>query len=286
MQPLISRLQAKVWVAFSIIVEIAFSILPSFAQSAPDGLRLGDPRYGGSGCPQGSVSAALSPDARSLSLIFDQLTIQAGGTGSKSSAQTSCRVGVPISVPKGYQVALVKVDYRGFASIPNGGKGYLVVTGNYPGAQNQRYQKIFASSEDESFTVSSPNPNNSSYSACGQEVLFDSSITLSLQANAAFEESVLTLDTADLDAGATYELKWRTCSTGVQPQKPGSTGGDGRVPNRPGNQDRDCRVLQAKDSRGNTLFRVIDRQGRVLLAARTQDEALQFISRDSRCFSQ
>ena len=38
---------------------------------AVDGITLGEPGYGGTGCPSGSVSATLSPDATSLSLLFD-----------------------------------------------------------------------------------------------------------------------------------------------------------------------------------------------------------------------
>ena len=51
---------------------------------AVDGITLGEPGYGGTGCPSGSVSATLSPDATSLSLLFDKYQVAVGGTTGKS----------------------------------------------------------------------------------------------------------------------------------------------------------------------------------------------------------
>ena len=39
---------------------------------AQNDIALGVPGYGGNGCPAGSASVTLSPDAKSLSIIFDQ----------------------------------------------------------------------------------------------------------------------------------------------------------------------------------------------------------------------
>src|SRR5690348_6670063 len=84
----------NMWVAVALL--FLGSSLPVFAQSAPDGLRLGDPRLGGTGCPQGSVSTVLSPDGQSLSLIFEQFSLEVGGTTGRKTDQKFCHVGVPI----------------------------------------------------------------------------------------------------------------------------------------------------------------------------------------------
>src|SRR3982750_1792818 len=55
--------------------------LPTFAHA--DDISLGQPGYGGTGCPGGSVSATLSPDAKSLSILFDQYQVEAGGDTGK-----------------------------------------------------------------------------------------------------------------------------------------------------------------------------------------------------------
>ena len=48
---------------------LSLSVASAFAQND---IALGTPGYGGNGCPAGSASVTLSPDAKSLSIIFDQ----------------------------------------------------------------------------------------------------------------------------------------------------------------------------------------------------------------------
>ena len=37
-----------------------------------DDIQLGEPGYGGNGCPAGSASAILSPDNKALTILFDE----------------------------------------------------------------------------------------------------------------------------------------------------------------------------------------------------------------------
>ena len=50
------------------------------AQSAlADTIQLGQPAYGGTGCPAGTASVSLSPDNQAISILFDQYVVEAGG---------------------------------------------------------------------------------------------------------------------------------------------------------------------------------------------------------------
>jgi hypothetical protein len=55
------------------------TLLLSAPVFAADDISLGEPGYGGTGCPAGTVSVTLSPDAKSLSLLFDQYQVAVGG---------------------------------------------------------------------------------------------------------------------------------------------------------------------------------------------------------------
>ena len=79
------------------------------AQINPDDISLGEPGYGGTGCPSGSVSTTLSPDAKSLSLIFDQYQVSTGGETGRTFDRKSCNVAIPVHVPDGYSVSVLKV---------------------------------------------------------------------------------------------------------------------------------------------------------------------------------
>ena len=74
-------------------------------------ITLGTPGYGGTGCPAGSASVTLSPDARSLSILFDAFTVSA--TRGQTFERKSCNIAVPVRVPQGLSVAILQVDYRG-----------------------------------------------------------------------------------------------------------------------------------------------------------------------------
>ena len=58
--------------------------LVTSAIAKADDIALGLPGYGGTGCPAGSVDAVLSPDAKTLSILFDQFSAEAG----RSSGRT------------------------------------------------------------------------------------------------------------------------------------------------------------------------------------------------------
>jgi hypothetical protein len=83
-----------------------------------DDISLGTPGYGGTGCPEGTVSATLSPDKKSLSLLFDQYQVAVGGTSGKSFDRKSCNIAIPVHVPQGLSVSILQIDFRGFNHLP------------------------------------------------------------------------------------------------------------------------------------------------------------------------
>ena len=64
----------------SILAAAAVLFSAGLAMAQNPGISLGYPGYGGTGCPQGTASATLSPDGTALSVLFDQFVVEAGGT--------------------------------------------------------------------------------------------------------------------------------------------------------------------------------------------------------------
>ena len=81
------------------------------AAHAEEPITLGEPGYGGTGCPGGSVSATLSPDATSLSLLFDSYQVEAGGETGKKFDRKSCNIAIPVHVPHGISISILSIDY-------------------------------------------------------------------------------------------------------------------------------------------------------------------------------
>ena len=188
----------------------AVAILFSALNAAAD-LRLGEPQYAGTGCPQGSASIAISPDAKSLSILFDQYVVEAGGT--KAFDRKNCNIGIPISVPQGYSIALLGIDYRGFAGLPVGGFAQLAVDYFLAGSgRGVRTQKTFYGLMNTDYLKSDELGLESVvWTPCGASTVLRANTTLRVQSNNRREQAMATVDSADVSAGLIYHIGWKTC---------------------------------------------------------------------------
>lgn len=80
-------------------------------------LRLGDPVASGTGCPDGTVTAILSPGQTSISVLFDSFEIQ-NPKGSNRVITKACRFIIPFTVTPGWKVHAASVTYRGYVFLP------------------------------------------------------------------------------------------------------------------------------------------------------------------------
>ena len=177
-----------------------------------DDIRLGQPAYGGSGCPQGSASAVLSPDRKALSILFDEYSAEAGYTTGRTVDRKSCNIAVPVHVPQGLSISLIAVDYRGFNAIPIGGSSRLSVDYFFAGQRGPHYERDFRGPLTQDFLASNNLTVGANvWSPCGQDTNLRVNSSMMAQTNARNEQTVAQLDSADIKAGIIYQLQWRTC---------------------------------------------------------------------------
>jgi len=187
------------------------TIVLSSAIAHADDLRLGEPAYGGTGCPVGTVGVAVAPDQQSITMIFDQFVAEAGD--SKRIDRKSCNVAVPIHVPNGFSVSIFAIDYRGFVSLPRGAKATLAV--NYFLANDKngvRTSKTFQGPDDSEYLKSdSIGLASTVWTPCGANTILRMNSSMLVQSNARREQSLATVDSADISAGVVYRLAYRRC---------------------------------------------------------------------------
>ena len=189
---------------------LACSLLLSAPIFAAD-ISLGIPGYGGTGCPDGTVSATLSPDAKSLSLLFDQYQVAVGGTTGKSFDRKSCNIAIPVRVPSGMSVSILKIDYRGFNHLPQSATSQFNVEYFFAGTRGPSFQRIFRGVLDEDYLINNQLVAQSVvWSGCGADVNLrtNSSMRVSTTAN---REAMSSIDSQDVNASIVYHLQWRTC---------------------------------------------------------------------------
>jgi hypothetical protein len=191
---------------------LVLSALLSVSAMADD-VYLGKPGYGGSGCPQGSASAVLSPDHKSLSILFDRFQTEAGGTTRRSVDRKNCDIAIPVHIPQGYSVSLFQMDYRGFNSLPAGGSSRLGVEYFFAGQRGPVSTRVFNGSLNADYLVSDRvGASAMIWSACGKDVNLRVNASLMTRTNSYMQQAMSTVDSADIKSGLVYHLQWKRCN--------------------------------------------------------------------------
>ncbi len=131
------------------------------AQAQTPPFQVGQPMIDGDGCPSGSVQAVISPDGRAISILFDQFMIDIPrGTYTMEQLRRYCRFRIPLNLQAGYNLDVSKVDYRGFANLQGGNRGFIITTGNLPSMNDftigQNQLRVQLPPGTANFTISQP----------------------------------------------------------------------------------------------------------------------------------
>jgi Domain of unknown function (DUF4360) len=191
---------------------VALSALASAVPASADDIALGTPGYGGSGCPAGSVSTVLSPDMKTLSLIFDQYEVSAGGMTGRSFDRKSCNVAIPVHVPNGYSISIFSVDYRGFNNLPRGATSQFNVEYFFAGGRGPAFRRTFWGEQQSDYFINNQLAAESLvWSRCGEDVNLRTNASLRVN-TVGNREASSTVDSQDVNAAIVYHVQFRKCA--------------------------------------------------------------------------
>ncbi len=174
-------------------------------------IQLGVPGYGGNGCPANTASVTLSDDKKSLSVIFDQFIVEAGGMN-KSLERKSCNIAIPVHVPQGLSVSVIDVDYRGYVSLPSQASARLTAEYFLAGSRGPKFDKTFTGRTDTDYTFKNDiGVEAVVWSPCGADTILRVNAAMLVKTNRYRDEAMATVDSADFKAGMLYKLQWRSC---------------------------------------------------------------------------
>ncbi len=178
----------------------------------------------GDGC---SASSTAAPDQSALSILFDEFSVRAGGASGKRQDRKRCLISVPIDVPSGMSVTIVKADTRGFYDLPSK-KTEIRFSSQYSiedhlGIQTgSSIQKTIKGPLSEPFLFSLPEKPLTSRCGGTMTLRLDTQISV-FSKN---EETFAGVDSIDLDSrhdgppapGTIFHLTVRPCNTLPDPQ--------------------------------------------------------------------
>ncbi len=196
------------YLATSLFITMLFVVTVALA----DDISLGNPGYGGTGCPQGSASATLSPDAKELSIIFDQFVVEAGGAARQLSRK-SCNISIPVHVPNGFSISLIDADYRGYVSLPRQASATFAAEYFFAGQRGPIFSKTFFGLTDTDYMLEDTLGIMANvWSACGVSVNLRVNASMRVMTNRQMQEALATVDSADFSAGIVYKIAYRRCN--------------------------------------------------------------------------
>lgn len=192
---------------------LVFATLLLSLGAEAQGLRLGQPGYGGTGCPAGSASVTLSPDEQAISLLFDSYVAEAGRTTGRTVDRKSCNITIPVSVPQGYSVAVFQVDYRGYNFLPGGGaRARFDVEYFWAGSRGPRVSRTFMGPMNDNYTLTDNLVAQTLvWTPCGASVNLRINSSMMAQSNSRMDQTIATVDSADVSSGLIYHIQWRRC---------------------------------------------------------------------------
>jgi hypothetical protein len=175
-------------------------------------IALGEPGYGGTGCPDGTVSVTLSPDQKSLSLLFDEYQMAVGGETGKSFDRKSCNIAIPVHVPQGLSVSILKIDFRGFNHLPQSATSQFNVEYFFAGTRGPAFQRKFSGPLDEDYLINNElSAKAVVWSSCGADVNLRTNSSMRVK-TVSNREAMASIDSEDVNAAIVYQLQWRSCS--------------------------------------------------------------------------
>lgn len=192
-------------------------------------LPVGAPTARGSGCPAGTMRVAFAPDNLSFSVLFDQFVAEVGQGSRQRRDVMTCNVMIPVEIPAGMQMEITRVDFRGFVSVPQGGRAVLHSVFNFTergfGADRDRINLRYAfqgpltdSYEISTGTLAEGQGTQTEVSPCGGTTNLRIQNNLQVMAGRSGEMAQATIDSIDGSGNATYYVNWRRCE---EPAAPG-----------------------------------------------------------------
>lgn len=195
-----------------LVIAVIGSALTAEAQLAK-GIRLGAPEYGGTGCPAGTASVSLSPEEDAISVLFDQFMVEAGSTTGRRVDRKACLLSIPVTIPQGYSVSVIQVDYRGFNVIPaNGAYTRLNTEYFWAGIRGPSYSRVFSGPNNQDFTLTNGILAQSLvWTPCGASINLRVNTSIMAQSNNRMDQTMMGVDSADITSGLIYHVQWRRC---------------------------------------------------------------------------
>ncbi|MFF7182971.1 DUF4360 domain-containing protein [Streptomyces sp. NPDC008121] len=169
----------------------------------------------GSGCREGTTAVAVAPDNTAFTVTYSDYLAQTGGNSLPTDYRKNCQLNLRVHVPTGFTYAIMRADYRGYASLQRGAYGQQRANYYFQG-MSQTVQKThqFNGPVDDDWQSSDVTEiAQLVWAPCGEQRNFNINTELRVNTGTSnhLTTSFMTMDSTDASVSTTYRLAWKQC---------------------------------------------------------------------------
>jgi hypothetical protein len=170
----------------------------------------------GSGCPPEETAIAVSEDNTAFTVTYHQYRAQVGGGARPVERRRNCQLVANVLVPNGFTYAIIKADYRGFASLAEGATGWEQANYYFQGHSRttEVRHSIVGPYEDDWQTTDETEVKERVWAPCGAKRFLNVNTSLRVDAGGSDlseTTSYLDMESTDVDFSTMYHLAWKKC---------------------------------------------------------------------------
>jgi hypothetical protein len=215
LQSYLARLTGFVVLGLSLGLPAAFAQPPAETPDPNELYFLDEITHGGTGCPQGSLSAVVSPDGDAVTVTFDEYVAEVG-PDTPPIVRKFCNINLPLHIPFGWQYSVVELDYRGYLYLDHHVYARQESTYYFQGQQNgPTLSSNWYGPEARDFAFTDfvgLETHNWSWSPCDEQrhLTVKTSMVLNNRYN-RHSFGYISTDSIDAEITHRYGLYWRRC---------------------------------------------------------------------------
>lgn len=160
---------------------------------------------GGTGCPQGTTTVAMSQDNEAFTVTYSDFLVQGNG----SEAKKSCTIALRLNHAAGYTYGIAATDYRGFANLTDKTKGVVRNDYHFPGFPTRHSMHTYQGPMSDNWQVTDT-PDSVAHGPCKDRKPL--TIEAELKVTGKGNTSFMTMDSTDSSVSTTYRLSWKKCA--------------------------------------------------------------------------
>jgi hypothetical protein len=165
----------------------------------------------GSGCAPGTASVVSNGDDTGFRVRYRDFVAEAGGSAGVVDRRKNCQLGVLVTIPDGWTVAIASANYRGRAALRSGATALQRTSYYWQGSSaTERKDATFAGPLNGLWTTWDVAPVMT-YAECGSQSVLNVNTELRIDAGTSTGTSTMSMSSSEGDVDTLFNFSLAHC---------------------------------------------------------------------------